>query len=139
MGKVETRTSPNPLWNAVGCLTTGWALARWYGVVKLSPPKVHPFAAALHGALSSGINYSLGYAIDKGYKDRNTFRIWDRVAIAAFLTFASITTARVIVNHLNMNYLQLNKINSKRITLRPITMRDSFLMELVSRSFLLLR
>lgn len=93
MGKVEARISPNPAWNAVGCLATGWTLARWYHVVKLSPPKVHPSVAILHGAISSGIHYSLGYAIDKGYKDRDTYRIWDRVAIAALLTLVSITTS----------------------------------------------
>ena len=139
MGKIEERTSPNPAWNASGCLFTGWVLARWFSAAKLSPPKVHPFAAMLHGAISSGIYYGLGFAIDKEYKERDRCSLLERITIAVFITLASIVIARSIVNHINLKYLHLDKINTKKITLRPITVRDSLIMETSSRVLLLLR
>ncbi|QVL57212.1 MAG: hypothetical protein KFB93_07470 [Simkaniaceae bacterium] len=137
--KINNLYKPNPSSLSIGCFITGWLGARWFQVFEISPPKIHPTAAFLHGGMSGTIGHGISYVIEQGYKKPSEMNSLEKVCYITFVAIASILITRSLVNELNMRCLKLDKINEKKIPLCPITMRDSLLMEFVARFALSLR
>jgi hypothetical protein len=114
------------------CNVTGWFAARWYRVLNIDPPKIHPAAAFIHGVTSAAITQIAYYLLDKSpYQTINEQYLKKRI-VKVIIWISAIIATRVFINYLNLNYLKLTQINEKIIPLRPITLRDSFLMESVA-------
>ncbi len=82
--KINNFYHPNPLLLSVGCFVTGWVGARWFQVVGISPPKIHPAAAIFHGAMSGVIGHGMSGVIEHSYKKQSKMNSLEKTCYNSF-------------------------------------------------------